>query len=224
MQSQDEYISQLENVIGQMLRPLRNIPFSVVIKAITGKIVLKFDRSSPIDIALLENLKNAARNVASVVAADGGIIRPRPNEVGNDLEAFVERALKDVGYPDVCSPTGASGRGRSVGYPDRVFKDNNRIVYIEVKSYSAATANTSMRSFYFSPSKDFKVTDDGLHIMMAFEMLRTGNQYFVAGWKIVTAENLLVDVKYEFNSDNSRLYLSDAVLAEEKFDLSPYLS
>ncbi len=223
MKNEHEYIAQLENVIGQMLTPLKNIPFSVVIKAITGKTVLKFDRESADDAHLLDKLVQAARLVGKMVAADGGISRPRPNEVGNDLEAYVEGAIKQMGYTDVCSPTGLSGRGRSVGYPDRVFTDTGRAVYIEVKSYSESTASTSMRSFYFSPSSDFKVTNDGLHLMLAFETLRDGNNFYVIGWKIATAENLLVDVKYEFNSDNTRLYADGAILAQEKFDFTPHL-
>ncbi len=33
-------------------------------------------------------------------------------------------------------------------------------------------------------------------------------------WKILSVEKLLVDVKYEFNVDNARLYVKDLLLAE----------
>jgi len=45
---------------------------------------------------------------------------------------------------------------------------------------------------------------------------RTGNKniYKCKSWKIVTLENLKCDVKYEFNSDNKRLYAAELILAE----------
>lgn len=41
------------------------------------------------------------------------------------------------------------------------------------------------------------------------------NIYKCKSWKILSLENLLVDVKYEFNSDNLRLYSENLVLAEQ---------
>lgn len=214
----DEYIQQLECVVQQMLTPLKSIPFSIVIKAMTGKEVIAFDPDKPEDILLLENLKLAAINVAESVATAGGIERPRPNEVGNDLEPYVERAIRALGYADVCSPTGNSGNAKAVGYPDRMFTDAGRRVYVEVKSFNVSTVDSTMRSFYFSPSDDFKVTDDGLHLMLSFGISKLEGKFFVNHWKVVTAHNLLVDVKYEFNSNNKRLYEAAAVLAEGDFD------
>ena len=42
------------------------------------------------------------------------------------------------------------------------------------------------------------------------------NIYKVRSWKILSAEKMLVDVKYEFNSDNARMYGKDLLLAEGK--------
>lgn len=38
--------------------------------------------------------------------------------------------------------------------------------------------------------------------------------YLSKGWKILSIEDLNVDVKYEFNSDNRRLYKPELILAE----------
>ncbi len=55
--------------------------------------------------------------------------------------------------------------------------------------------------------------------MISYEVYvdgRDGNNniYKCGSWKILSIENLEVDVKYEFNSDNARLYADEMVLAE----------
>jgi hypothetical protein len=218
MSDNEEYVKQLEDAIGQMLKPLKNIPFGLVIKSMTGFEVISFDRDKQEDKELLHKISQAAEITAREIVEMGGIKRPRPNEVGNDLEPFMEKALKFIGYADTGTPKGKSGKGKAVGYPDREFTDKGRPVYLELKSYAKETVNSTMRSFYLSPSDDFKVNKTALHLLIAFEIVREGNAFFVSGWKIITVDKLLVDVKYEFNSDNKRLYASHAVLAEQKFD------
>jgi len=41
--SNNEYTKRLENVIKQMLQPLKDIPFNLVIESMTGKKVISFD-------------------------------------------------------------------------------------------------------------------------------------------------------------------------------------
>lgn len=140
------------------------------------------------------------------------------------MEPFIEDSLKKVGYKDTGSPKGKSGKGKSAGYPDREFTDNGRTVYLEVKSFAKTTKpKSTLRSFYLSPSDDFKVNKDALHLLIAFEVIKDKDSYFVSGWRIVTVDRLLVDVKYEFNSDNKRLYDEGAILTENKFDYKKHI-
>lgn len=114
-------------------------------------------------------------------------------------------------------------KANSAGYPDREFTDNKRVVYLEVKSFAKTDKpKSTLRSFYLSPSDDFKVNKDALHLLIAFEVIKEKDSYFVSGWKIVTVDKLLVDVKYEFNSDNKRLYEEHAILIENTFDYKKY--
>ncbi len=78
-----------------------------------------------------------------------------------------------------------------------------------------------MRSFYLSPSDDFKVSKDALHLLIAFEITLKNQASFVSGWKIITVDRLLVDVKYEFNSNNPRLYTKESLLAEKMIAIDP---
>ncbi|MFN0278929.1 MAG: hypothetical protein ACKVRN_10035 [Pyrinomonadaceae bacterium] len=219
MPKTEEYIEGLEDIVRKMMNPLKNIRFDVVIKALTGFDVLEFNRKDAIHQRLLANICTAADDAAEKVLADGGIKKARPNEVGNAIEAFIKTGLINVGYKDVDTPSGKSGKKKSQGYPDIEFTAEGNAVYLEVKSYGVGKGGGSMRSFYFSPSDDFKVSKNALHLLIAFEITRKADASFVTGWKIITVDNLLVDVKYEFNSNNPRLYTEHSVLAERKINL-----
>lgn len=204
----DEYARKLEDVIRQMLAPLKGVPLNLVIEGISKQKVIPFNRRDSKDAALLEKLKKVA-DAAGKAINKKGIIRTRPNEVGNDIESYVKDALNKLGYAAV-SPSTASGRKKAVGYPDIEFTDEfGRANYLECKAL--------LRSFYLSP--DFKITKDAHHFVISFEIYVAGkkgrnNIYKSKGWKILSIEDLDVDVKYEFNSDNARLYSERLILAE----------
>lgn len=169
---------------------------------------------------MLDNLIKTC-NLAGKKINGKGILRTRPNEVGNDIEPFVKDALKTIGYR-ADAPKTKSGGKKSAGYPDIEFVDEfGRTNYLECKTYNIENVNTTQRSFYLSPSEDFKITNDAHHFVVSFEIFVTSaqgkqNVYKCHSWKILSVEGLPVDVKYEFNSDNARLYAKDLVLAEGK--------
>jgi len=93
---------------------------------------------------------------------------------------------------------------------------------VECKTFNIESLDTTFRSFYLSPSEDFKVTKDARHLAISFEIYvegRSGNKniYKCKSWKILTLDRLLVDVKYEFNADNRRLYDNKLILAQGEF-------
>lgn len=217
----NNYTEKLEQVIKQMLQPIKNIPFNLVIEAISGVSVLPFNENDDGDKKVLETLVKAV-NIAGSEINKVGIIRPRPNEVGNDVETYVMSALNDLGYK-ADKPTTASGKKRSAGYPDIEFTDEtSRINYLECKTYNIKSKSTSFRSFYLSPSESFKVTDEAHHFAVSYEIYVSGTRgenkiYKCREWKILSLEELSVDVKYEFQSDNKRLYSKELILAEGQF-------
>ena len=77
-----------------------------------------------------------------------------------------------------------------------------------------------MRSFYLSPSEAFKVSLDAKHLLLAFGMEARAvrgsrdSRYTPRSFKLVDLHDLLCDVKYEFNSDNRRLYVPDLLLLQ----------
>jgi len=204
-----DYIVRLENVIKQMLTPLKGIPFNLVIESMTGKKVISFDFKNSEHKDVLGLLKQAALYAGKAINKTG-ILRPRPNEVGNDIEPFVKKALTDLNLnADV--PTVPSGNKKSTGYPDILAWFNSVPYYLECKTYNAENIATTQRSFYFSPSDEFKVIYDAPHFLMSFEIYVAGEAgrnhiYKCNHYKILSLESLSLDVKYEFNSDNKRMY------------------
>jgi hypothetical protein len=209
MMNKNEYTKRLENIIKRLLQPLSDLPFNLVIEAMTGKKVLSFDFAKPDHQEVLKLLKQAALNAGKEINKTG-ILRPRPNEVGNDIEKYVREALNSVGLKaDI--PIGLNGHKKTTGYPDILFWYNNNPYYLECKTYNIENIESTQRSFYFSPSDEFKVTHDALHLILSFEIYVAGESgrnhiYKCKHYKILSIESLLLDVKYEFNSNNKRMY------------------
>jgi len=187
-----------------------------VIQATTGHRVLDLDTNNPAQVELHQKILKAAA-LAGERARIAGLATARVNEAGNQIEGFVRTALREIGL-DARVPVNTAGRAQTVGYPD-IEISGNAPCYIELKTYSAATANTTQRSFYYSPSENPKVTRDALHLLLAFELEkveRRGKSVFVPKhWKLLTLEDLEVDLKFEFNQSNRGLYGGgNAVLGE----------
>ena len=77
----EEYIKELEETISEFLKPLKNIPFRIAIKAISGCDVIPFNKNNPNDKQLLMDLIAATRLVVKN-ANKSGIFTRRENEVG----------------------------------------------------------------------------------------------------------------------------------------------
>lgn len=214
--------SPLTNTLSELVRPEKQIPFKEVILATTHHRVLDFDTNNPAHVEFQKKLLQAA-GLAGTRAAKTGLDADRANEAGNHMEPFVRTALRDVGLP-ARVPVNDSGDAQVTGYPD-VEITGAVPCYLELKTYSASTVNTTQRSFYYSPSAHPKVTRDALHFLLAFQLekiTRDGKTVFVpVRWKLITLQDLLVDLKFEFNQSNRGLYGRDAAgaaLAEGKVE------
>lgn len=218
-----ERITYLENLLATFLKPIKGIPFPIVIKAICEQSVENVDLSDADDRALISSLTATANAVAKAVAVHP-IRRPRPNEVGNDLEPYVMEAAKLSGLTSL-APRSAKGRGQQAGYPDILLYDKaGRPTYLEIKSFAYDTAPNTMRSFYLSPSANPKVCMDARHLVLGFGMKARAIEgsrdslYTVVSFKLINLFELQCDIKYEFNSDNIRMYDKKLLLASGEFE------
>ncbi|MSU59723.1 MAG: hypothetical protein EXS35_16410 [Pedosphaera sp.] len=197
--------------LAELTKPAKKIPFKEVILATTQHRVLDFDTNNPMHVALHKKISAAASAAAAKARADG-LFSVRANEAGNHMETFVKAALKEAGL-NARTPVTAAGEAQTVGYPDvEILGDPP--CYLELKTYSATTANTTQRSFYYSPSANPKVTHDALHLLLAYELEKTerdGKTVFLpVHWKLITLQDLEVDLKFEFNQSNRGLYGKEA--------------
>jgi hypothetical protein len=154
---------------------------------------------------VLEKLKGVAENVKKYQ-----IESKRVNEVGNKIELIIKSELIKIGF------SAKTPNSKSTGYPDIEFVDSkNRLHYLECKTYNIKNIDTTQRSFYLSPSEDFKVKQDGIHFGLSFEVEAIENKkYKINSWKILDFSELKLDVKYEFNSNNRKMYKKELILAE----------
>jgi hypothetical protein len=220
LEDQEKYIKDLEDTIRKFLKPLNDVPFRVAMKAVSGHDVIPFDENDDGDKQLLQDLIKAA-TAATKDANEAGIFTTRPNEVGNHIEPFVVKALRGVGL-DADKPETGEGEKKAVGYPDIFIRDRKgRPNYLECKTYNRNNYQTTQRSFYFSPApteKEFKVRYDARHLIISFEIERAkrgGNDAYVpVHWKIFKIDNMIGQIKHEFNSSNRQMYRKEALLAE----------
>ena len=209
----DKYVKQLEDVIGKMLSPLKDIPLKIVIKSLSGYDIIDFDNNNPLDKKLLDCLINACKNAMQSINRSG-INTARPNEAGNAIEPYVKEELTKLGC-HAHTPSTTSGKEKSSGYPDIVFTDlSGRDNYLECKTFNENTLKSSLRTFYLSPSNDFKITSNAHHFLVSFEMEKRQSSFYAKGFKLLTLEKLNVDVKNEFNANNKELYKVENILFE----------
>lgn len=197
--------------LAELTKPAKKIPFKEVIFATTQQHIIDFIPTNTAHRELFEKISIAA-DAALTNARTAGLFSARANEAGNHMESFVKAALKETGLA-AQTPVTTDGDAQTVGYPD-VEILGALPCYLELKTYSASTANTTQRSFYYSPSTKPKVTHDALHLLLAYELERTERAgritFLPTHWKLITLQDLEVDLKFEFNQSNRGLYGKDA--------------
>jgi hypothetical protein len=207
----DAQINSLTVTLSELTKPEKQIPFKEVIQATTHHRVLDFDTNNPAHLELKNRILRAAK-LAGERAAKNSLRAARANEAGNHIEPYVRTALRDCGLP-ARVPVNSAGEAQVTGYPD-IEIPGDTPCYIELKTFNATTANTTQRTFYYSPSAHPKITRDALHFLLAYQLeksTRDGETVFIpVHWKLITLENLLVDLKFEFNQSNRGLYGADA--------------
>ena len=208
--------TNLESTLAELTKPAKKIPFKTVIHATTGFRVLDLDTNNPAHVELRAKLLKAATLAGEHIRKEG-ISAARVNEAGNHLEPFVRSALRDAGL-EAHIPVTTAGHAQVTGYPD-IEIDGVTPCYLELKSYNATNANATLRTFYYSPSPTPKITHDALHFLLAYELkkvTRDGKVVFVpTHWKLLTLQDLEVDLKSEFNQSNRGMYRDGKLVLDE---------
>lgn len=173
--------------------------FTQVIEELSGSRVLDWTGEHA-------TLLSAVSEAALLGINREGVRARRVNEVGNAVEEFVDAAFEAHGFTSEV-PFGPSGRRRSTGYPDLRVSRDGVLFYIEVKTYNRRNVDTTQRSFYLSPSEDFKVVGEGYHLVIAFAMKREDDgRYRAESVHLLDLHGLVVKLKWEYNASNRDLY------------------
>ena len=182
--------------------------FKDVIKNLSGFNIKVFDFFKHKE--LLTCLKESAKQVKQDFKV--ALNETRVNEVGNKIEPFVKNTLLNNGASSCNTPANTDGKQQSAGYPDLEFSCNGFNAYLECKTFNIQNVDTTQRSFYFSTAS--KITKNALHFMLSFEIKEKDNFYIVNSYKILSCENLNVDLKAEHNTSNREMYQKEHILFE----------
>lgn len=210
---------------GELARTSRQIPYTQVIEMLSGRQVIPLDLDDQVDCELIDRLTSAIRECCKILN-HAGIPSGRVNEVGNKIESPVTDAINRLENGlRAETPTDERGRRRATGYPDLLITDRyGRHSYLEVKTYNRNNIATTQRSFYLSPSQNFKVIHDARHLLVSFEIVDKGelpdtqprmNLYVPVHFKLISLDQITCDLKLEFNSDNVRLYSEQGIICAE---------
>ena len=204
-------------------RQLRGVPFSEVIFDTTGKKVLRFDSSNPVDQHVAKALSAACDETMKRLNAPGSAIQNinRINEVSSHFEDTLRELLNAT--PDLrCDfPLTAEGKVQRSGYPDLriVNMESKRVFYLDPKLYAAGSPDSNFRTFYFEPKKGTnKVLDDAVHFIVGFEHEPREGRFAKTMWKftrwnLVDLSQFKVKLKAEFQASNRDMYRPEAIVA-----------
>jgi hypothetical protein len=200
-----------ETVLRQRVRELRDglrdVPLPLIIEEFSGHVVLPWQGEYRAQlVAVGDDVLNAINRE--------GLTSARVNEAGNAVEDFVFTALGTRGFR-AGRPAGPSGRMHVAGYPDleAIGDDGATAFYVEVKTYSATTKDSTQRTFYLSPGADFKVTRDAVHLLIAVQLEPVSDgRYHATSVRWLDLSGLKCDLKHEFNANNRDLYRPESGL------------
>lgn len=144
----------------------------------------------------------------------------------NAVGIYAEEVISDLFTENnvlIQSPKTVEGKNKPSGYPDFEFffptleGDSGQWIYLESKSFNTTQKESTFRTFYFSPSRDYKVARDSKHLLLGLEYSieedENGVNYYIAkDFHILSLEHLQVKAKIEFNASNSAMYNENNVI------------
>lgn len=196
-------------------RDLHDIPFPVVVHAVSGKSVLPIEPQDPV----LDRLADVFDQTLAAINDPAHPIHQtaRINEASAHIEKEILTRLQAVPEWQAGIPLNEKNTGQRPGYPDiRLDVGGGRIFYLDPKLYSEKTRDTTLRTFYFEPKKDTnKIRDDAVHLLIGWrhnEQAPPDRRF--EHWEIIDLSHLRVRLKAEFQASNREIYIPEAILRQ----------
>lgn len=177
--------------------------FADVIESVEGHKVLQFDNP-----ALLQTLKLAAKNTMVNNNTSTTPYSGRINEFGNYIQDLFAKECRKLGL-NYHTPTDCEGHCKESGYPDGCVElEDGSLCYIEVKTFAHNSTASTLRSFFYSPSKTSKITQDAPHLLVGFATCSENAKgpHTILTYHFTDMFFKNVKLKLEFNQDNKNLY------------------
>ena len=178
--------------------------FRDVINAATGYKIIPFDDNSN---QILEEIRSwldgNLSELSNLIEMD---YVGRPNELGNYLERVLMARLDESLNFSVEMPRTEQGHKQAVGYPDGIIVDQRRdlVAYFDVKIFQEKTRKSTLRSFYYQPTNQSKISHDAPHFLVGFVVDSLGDNnrspFIIKDYEIVDIYDL---IKVE-NNDKHR--------------------
>lgn len=195
-------VSDLKDLMKRLILGVNNVYFRDVIEASTGKKIMKIDPKLKTDLLLMKS--SFKRNLPRISSTVKAKYKGRANELSNYMEIVVRNEINKL------SNLKASRGKQSTGYPDLYVGTKTNGFYLEIKTFQIKTKDSSLRSFYYKPSNNSKITKSCPHILIAFEVESLGREnrspFVINNFKMVDLYDLKVSLKPEFNANNIEIY------------------
>ncbi len=197
-----------------------DVPFRDVIRAVTGRQVLRVDREKSADAAVISAVTAAIRESITEMNVETSPARQesRINEVSRHFEAALQRKIDELADFSCAVPKTASGKAQSSGYPDLriVHAPSGRVAYLDPKLLNRESVTSSLRTFYYTPrTTTSKVLDDAHHLLIGIEHDGKVGQWQFTGWKLVDLYDFRVRLKAEYQASNRDLYREGLILEND---------
>ena len=219
--AQDASKPPIDQLVPWLLREdqeLREIPFSQVIFAATGKRLLEIDPKNEADRAVIRNISGVLDEVIKRMNGPNSPVQDvsRINEASSHFEDLMRELLNHVPGFTCDFPRTSEDRVQRSGYPDLrlVETATNRVFYLDPKLYAAGNRDSSFRTFYFEPKLTTnKVREDAVHLLVGFEHeAKSNGRWNFTRWDLVDLAHFKVRLKAEFQGSNRDIYRPEAIL------------
>ena len=194
--------------VKRLINSTQKVYFRDIILNATGNKILKIDKNVIKLLLLIKKTFN--KNLSNIRKTVKTNYTGRPNELSNYIETIVIKEINKLNGFKAKRPTVLNKGKQSSGYPDIFVEFGNTKFYLEVKTFQPKTKDSSLRSFYYKPSKNSKVTMSCPHVLIAFEVESAGGDnkspFIINDFKIVDLYDLKVSLKPEFNASNIEVY------------------
>ena len=181
----------------------KQVLFRNIIEGFTGHPIKRYPNSITDDLSKIcqraMKLANKSMN-----------FKEESNKIGTKFEQYFEQSVKNTYRWKSWSPKTTLNKHLSSGYPDSVAMRRRRFtwfktkMYIEIKTASKSSLDSSAPSFSWQNSIHGKIQESLPHVLVSF--IRDGGKFI--GYKIVDLYNLRVGIEVKAVTGNKSIYMN----------------